>query len=113
MSRRNKSRSDKGWTTVETKKKRRTPTKWVTIEVPPEVIDGLFPLERSVYDVIVKAKSPLTSKEIVEAVADNCTVSDIGNVVYDGALREYLEADDWDAHPKKWRLRKIKVDLDV
>ena len=94
-----------GWTTVKPKPK----CIFVTIEVPEEVLSELRPLERSVYDLLATSKLPLTAPDIMEMVEDNCSRADIGNVLYDGLMQDYVEAADWKSRPRQWRLKVLKM----
>ena len=98
------------WTTVSHTKPRKH-YELCQVEVPPDVIESLTPLEDAVYRVLRASSQPLTSEDIVVHCSERCAKSDIGNVVHEGRLREHIEAENWEEKPRRWRLKKIKVEI--
>jgi hypothetical protein len=98
-------RKDDGWTVVTAKPR----FKRVPVELPPELMEDLTPLEAAVHKQLLKSKN-VTAADMANAINTemNCSKSDVGNVLY-GRLKPFVEADNWKERPRKWRLKTMKV----
>lgn len=108
---RKKRNQDEGWTTV-THTKPRKVYEMRIVEVPHDIQETLSPLESAVYNLLLNnSKKALTSEEIAQQCRERCARSDIGNLIYDGRLNEYIEAESYKEKPRRWRLKQKKVEI--
>jgi len=103
-----KNNNNTGWTVVAAKPR----YKWMPVKIPPELMQDLTPFEKAVHDLLCKANAAITAGEMEKIINQemNCSRADVGNVLY-GRLKPFVEAENWEVRPRKWRIRKMKTQV--